>query len=287
MRAYLHHTTLTSALGRGNARDARRASRAAQRSCAQRLRGRSPATPGPASSTKLDGVALPIGMEQFDCRSNRLTELALLQDGFADAVLATREKYGAHRVGLYVGTSSAGILEVELGYRVRNDEVKALPDGLRYREAMNLFSPAAYVRERFEIAGPAVVGVVRVLVEREGVRRRVARDRGGPVRRGDRRRRRDAVPDDAARVRVARAAVADAVPSLRRGARRHLARRGGGLRAADARTRRRARSRCSATARARTRTICRRRIRKASARRSRCASALAMARLDACATSTT
>ena len=106
---------------------------------------------------KLDGVALPIGMERFDCRSNRLIELALLQDGFADAVLATREKHGAHRVGLYVGTSSAGILEVELGYRVRDREVRALPDGLRYREAMNLFSPAAYVAERFKLSGPIAV----------------------------------------------------------------------------------------------------------------------------------
>ena len=116
------------------------------------------------------------------------------------------------------------------------DEVKALPDGLRYREAMNLFSPAAYVRERFEICGTGRRRVVRMLVEREGVRGRVACARGGPVRRGDRRRRRDAVPDDALRVRVARAAVAIAVPALRCGTRRHLARRSGGLRAADART---------------------------------------------------
>src|SRR5687768_7804384 len=155
MRTYLATTTLTCALGRGNRAtlDALRARRSGL--ARNDFAGRSPDT-WTGVVAKLDGVALPIGMEQFDCRSNRLTELALLQDGFADAVLATREKYGAQRVGLYVGTSGAGILEVELGYRVRNAEVRSLPDGLRYREAMNLFSPAAYVRERFEIAGPAI-----------------------------------------------------------------------------------------------------------------------------------
>lgn len=156
MRAYLTHATLTSALGRGS-QATLQALRERRGGLARNDFAGSSLDTWTGVVGKLDGVALPIGMEAFDCRSNRLAELALLQDGFADAVLATREKYGAQRIGLYVGTSSAGILEVELGYRVRDDEVKALPDGLRYREAMNLFSPAAYVRERFEIVGPAVV----------------------------------------------------------------------------------------------------------------------------------
>lgn len=156
MRAYLAHTTLTSSLGRGS-QATLQALRERRGGLARNDFAGSSLNTWTGVVPKLDGVALPIGMERFDCRSNRLAELALLQDGFADAVLATRENYGAHRIGLYLGTSSAGILEVELGYRVRDAEVKALPDGLRYREAMNLFSPAAYVRERFELTGPAVV----------------------------------------------------------------------------------------------------------------------------------
>ena len=156
MLAHLSHMTLTSALGRGC-----EATLDALRTRRSGLRRNDFA--GAAYDTftgvvdNLEGMALPIGMERFDCRSNRLVELALLQDGFADAVLAAREKVGAHRIALYVGTSSAGILEVELGYRVRNEQVRALPDGLRYREAMNLFSPAAYVAERFHISGPSAV----------------------------------------------------------------------------------------------------------------------------------
>ena len=156
MRAHFRHMTVTSALGRGC--DAMlRALREHRGALARNAFAGEHYDTWTGVVEKLDGVALPIGMERFDCRSNRLMELALLQDGFADAVLATREKHGAHRIGLYVGTSSAGILEVELGYRVRNDQVRALPDGLRYREAMNLFSPAAYIAERFLLSGPMAV----------------------------------------------------------------------------------------------------------------------------------
>lgn len=156
MRAFVPRMTLTSALGRGNA-----ATLAALRDRHGGLRQNTFAGELPDTWTGiveyLDGVAMPLGLEAFDCRSNRLAELALLQDDFADAVFAARERYGAGRIGLYIGTSSAGILEVELGYRARGEEAQPLLDGLRYREAMNLFSPAAYVRERFGIRGPAVV----------------------------------------------------------------------------------------------------------------------------------
>ena len=156
MHAYLQHMTLTSSLGRGCGAtlDALRSGRSG---LARNDFAGATYDTWTGVVDRLDGVALPIGMERFDCRSNRLLELALLQEGFADAVLATRERHGAHRLAIYVGTSGAGILEVELGYRVRNDQVRALPDGLRYREAMNLFSPAAYVAERFKLGGPVAV----------------------------------------------------------------------------------------------------------------------------------
>ena len=156
MRAFVTHTTLTTALGRGNAATLA-ALRARRSGLARNDFAGSTLDTWTGIVEKLDGVSLPLGLAQFDCRSNRLAELALLQDGFADAVLAARERYGAARIGLFIGTSSAGILEIELGYRARNADVAALPDGLRYREAMNLFSPAAYLRERFALAGPAVV----------------------------------------------------------------------------------------------------------------------------------
>jgi 3-oxoacyl-[acyl-carrier-protein] synthase-1 len=154
--AYVPAMTLTTALGRG-LQPTLAALRERRSGLGRNEFGGSTPETWTGFVGRLDGVALPIGMDRFDCRSNRLVELALLQDGFADAVLATREKYGAARIGLYIGTVHAGVLEVELGYRVRAADVASLPDGLRYREAMNRFSPAAYARERFEIRGPAAV----------------------------------------------------------------------------------------------------------------------------------
>ena len=50
----------------------------------------------------------------FSCRNNKLAELALRQDGFLDGVGgATVERYGAARIGLFVGTSTSGILQTE------------------------------------------------------------------------------------------------------------------------------------------------------------------------------
>src|SRR5450755_5162965 len=43
----------------------------------------------------------------YDCRNNRLAQLGLELDGYADAVAAAREKYGAARVGVFMGTSTS------------------------------------------------------------------------------------------------------------------------------------------------------------------------------------
>ena len=155
MRLPVHAMTLTSALGRGNevtfaALQSRRGGLAHQRFLDVAFESPTGVVSG------LDSVALPPAMAAFDCRNNRLAELALQQDGFAEAVLAARERFGASRIGVYIGTSGAGILDVELGYRAR-DAQGALPSTLRYREVMNLFSPGAYVMDRFGLAGPAAV----------------------------------------------------------------------------------------------------------------------------------
>src|SRR5512143_125317 len=56
----------------------------------------------------------------FDCRNNRLARLGLEQDSFAQAVENARQRYGAGRIGVFIGTSTSGILETELAYRQRD-----------------------------------------------------------------------------------------------------------------------------------------------------------------------
>ncbi len=93
----------------------------------------------------------------FDCRNNRLAQLGLNQDGFAERVLAARESYGAERIGVFIGTSTSGILEAELAYRQRDPATGALPEGFNYRYTHNVFSVADFTCRRLGLTGPALV----------------------------------------------------------------------------------------------------------------------------------
>lgn len=103
----------------------------------------------------IEAEALPDGLARFDCRSSRLAQLGLLQDGFADAVAGAAERYGPDRIGVFIGTSSSGILEAELGFRQRDAESGALPPTLRFRETYSLYSVTEFVRLRLGLSGPA------------------------------------------------------------------------------------------------------------------------------------
>jgi 3-oxoacyl-[acyl-carrier-protein] synthase-1 len=107
---------------------------------------------------RVDGLeAGPVSgrLAEFDCRNNRLAELGLRQDGFADAVAAAKRRYGSHRIAVLVGTSTSGIHETELAYRRRDPATGALPPGYRYRHSQNVYSVAEFVRRYLQLDGPA------------------------------------------------------------------------------------------------------------------------------------
>lgn len=104
-----------------------------------------------------DEVRLPAGLEAFDCRNNRLAERALRSDGFADAVQAAAQRFGAQRIGVLLGTSTSGILQTEIAYRERDATSGALPAWLRYEQTHNSYSVAGYVRAALGLRGPAFV----------------------------------------------------------------------------------------------------------------------------------
>ncbi len=68
----------------------------------------------------VDDVRLPPALVAYDCRNNRLAQLGLEQDGFAGAVRASAARWGSDRVGVFIGTSTAGILETEIAFRQRD-----------------------------------------------------------------------------------------------------------------------------------------------------------------------
>jgi 3-oxoacyl-[acyl-carrier-protein] synthase-1 len=104
----------------------------------------------------VDEERLPQDLHRFDCRNNRLAELALQQDGFFAAVQETASRLGPRRVGVFMGTSTAGILQTELAYRERDPISGALPASFEYGSTHNSFSVADYLRRRCGLEGPAV-----------------------------------------------------------------------------------------------------------------------------------
>ena len=105
----------------------------------------------------VDDQRLPGELEEFECRNNRLAHLGLEQDGFAEAVEASARRWGRRRVGVFLGTSTSGILETEIAYRHRDPGTGALPDTFHYRGTHNSFSVADFARQRLALEGPSVV----------------------------------------------------------------------------------------------------------------------------------
>lgn len=105
----------------------------------------------------VDGVSLPAALAKFDCRNNRLAQLGLETDGFADAVRSAIRRYGHRQVGVLLGTSVSGMLQTEQAYRHRDAATGTLPPDFHYRETHNSYSLADFVRSYFSLEGPAAV----------------------------------------------------------------------------------------------------------------------------------
>jgi 3-oxoacyl-[acyl-carrier-protein] synthase I len=105
-----------------------------------------------AEDARVDGE-----LARFDCRNNRLAQLALGQDGFIPAVEAAKARYGTARIGVFLGTSTSGILQTEQAYRRRDPVTGQLPPSFDYAGTQSTFSLAAFVMASLGIDGPGLV----------------------------------------------------------------------------------------------------------------------------------
>jgi 3-oxoacyl-[acyl-carrier-protein] synthase-1 len=114
----------------------------------------------------LESEALAPDCVAHDCRNNRLARLSLDQDGFVAAVDAARSRYGEGRVGVFIGTTTSGILSTELAYRSGSlapdgpsrpeDEPSAglSPELYRYKHSM--YATTMFVRSYLSLSGYAM-----------------------------------------------------------------------------------------------------------------------------------
>ena len=105
----------------------------------------------------LDAWRIDGELARFDSRNNRLARFALAQDGFVAAVGAARARHGATRIGVFLGTSTSGILQTEQAYRRRDPATGALPPDLDYAGTQSTFSVSDYVMRALGLYGPALV----------------------------------------------------------------------------------------------------------------------------------
>ena len=103
----------------------------------------------------IESTPLPDEYAQWDCRNNRLAWLGLHQDHFMSAVDAARHRYGASRIALLLGTSTASIGATEEGYR-RLENDSRLPDDLHRRAIHTPHSLTAFVAAALAIGGPCL-----------------------------------------------------------------------------------------------------------------------------------
>jgi len=107
---------------------------------------------------RVDGVedaALPAAHAAWECRNNRLAWLGLQQDGFLERALDARQRYGAARVALVLGTSTASIGATEEGYRHLDSDGR-MPAELRRPPIHAPHSLAAFVAEALGLEGPCL-----------------------------------------------------------------------------------------------------------------------------------
>ena len=107
----------------------------------------------------LEQAPLPEQFMRWECRNNRLAWLALQQDGMLDAIAALRERVGAERVALVLGTSTASIGETEAAYADLHEDADGQPQfapGMRRPIVHTPHSLGDFVQHATGLRGPCV-----------------------------------------------------------------------------------------------------------------------------------
>ncbi len=104
---------------------------------------------------ELESQPLPADLARWECRNNRLAWHGLEADGFRQSVAAARERYGAGRVALILGTSTSSIGATEEGYRRLGPDGQ-YPEELRRPIVHTVHSLGNFVQQALGLSGVCV-----------------------------------------------------------------------------------------------------------------------------------
>jgi len=102
----------------------------------------------------LEDAALPPALAIWECRNHRLAWMGLQADGFMEAVAAARERYGATRVAVVMGTSTSSIGETEAAY-TQLDAAGRFPAAQCRPLVHTPHSLSMFVRDVLQLEGPS------------------------------------------------------------------------------------------------------------------------------------
>jgi 3-oxoacyl-[acyl-carrier-protein] synthase-1 len=101
----------------------------------------------------LEDLPLPREWQAWDCRNNRLAWQGLQADGFIAHALDARERHGAHRIAVVLGTSTSSIGATEEAY-AHLDAEGLFPAAARLPRLHTPHSLSMFVQEALGLAGP-------------------------------------------------------------------------------------------------------------------------------------
>ena len=104
----------------------------------------------------LQDQALAPPWSGYDCRNNRLVKAGLDNDGFYQAVEVAKNRYGAHRIGLFLGTSTSGSGQTELAYQQRSRKSGRLAENFDLLKTHNTNSLLVFARLYLGLEGPGL-----------------------------------------------------------------------------------------------------------------------------------
>lgn len=102
-----------------------------------------------------DATPLPAELNAWDCRTHRLAWVALQRNQFPEAVSSAVEHYGASRIGLVIGSSTAGIRSTEVAYKEWRGHAH-WPANFEYRRTHSLDALSRFTAELLGVKGPMV-----------------------------------------------------------------------------------------------------------------------------------
>ncbi|MEM7169029.1 MAG: beta-ketoacyl-[acyl-carrier-protein] synthase family protein [Pseudomonadota bacterium] len=104
----------------------------------------------------VEELAFEKSLGVYDCRNNRLAQMALEADDFAQKIEKAKGIYGSDRIAVIMGTSTSGVGEGEAAYLSAPSDGSPLPGSFKFDQTHDFFSLPRFVSAYLGLEGPSI-----------------------------------------------------------------------------------------------------------------------------------